>query len=202
VGQYVAACAKDECGYFGEYKSRPLHLMCSSRASAKVPLERFYDRQGPIRCYARRGESSSNHAWISCLTMCGAGFNERVPSKVIHVSADRTTSANARPRPLKRSYAMMGTVTRRVVPLSSLTKPSRLLDINANAILQRRPAAIRPSHKTAELLAKLDARERPGISERDFVRLFYKCECGVYVTRRAFLDHRCLDEIIELTDED
>jgi len=34
---------------------------------------------------------------------------------------------------------------------------------------------MRPSHKTADLLAKLDARERPGIPEADFIRLFRKC---------------------------
>jgi len=42
---------------------------------------------------------------------------------------------------------------------------------------------MRPSQETADLLAKLDARERPGISEVDFVMLFRKC--GVRVLRDA-----------------
>ena len=76
---------------------------------------------------------------------------------------------------------------------------SQSLDINADAIPQRRPPNLRPSHKTAEVLAKLDARERPGITEAEFQRLFYRCECGLYVTRRAFMGHDCLNEIVDLT---
>jgi len=59
---------------------------------------------------------------------------------------------------------------------------------------------MRPSHEMADLLAKLDARERPGISEVDFVTLFRKCECGYHMTRRAFMDHDCLNEVVDLTE--
>lgn len=74
-----------------------------------------------------------------------------------------------------------------------------MLDINEDAIPQRGPPVRLPSHKTAELLAKLDAWERPGISQHDFQHLFYRCECGIYVTRRAFKDHDCLNEVVDLT---
>jgi hypothetical protein len=74
-----------------------------------------------------------------------------------------------------------------------------MADINAGAVLQRPAPARRASHKTAELLHKLDARERPGLSEVDFVRLFQRCECGFYTTRRAFADHDCMNEVIDLT---
>jgi hypothetical protein len=50
-------------------------------------------------------------------------------------------------------------------------------------------------------MAKLDARGNPGISGLDFHMLFYKCECGLYMTRRAFLDHDCLNEVIDLTND-
>ncbi|KIM83846.1 hypothetical protein PILCRDRAFT_6730 [Piloderma croceum F 1598] len=143
AGQFVARCVKDECGYFS-------------------PLERFYDKQGLVRCYAP----------------CAVG--EKVPLKVMHMSETRCMiSATPQSRPLKRTYTM--------------------LDINADAIPQCRPPNLHQSHKTAELLAKLDAREQPSITKAEFQRLFYRCECSLYVTHRAFMDHDCLNEIVDLT---
>jgi hypothetical protein len=56
AGQYVATCAKDECGYFGEsVYPTPSDLRLTRKH--KVPLERFYDKQSPVRSYARRGKS-------------------------------------------------------------------------------------------------------------------------------------------------
>jgi hypothetical protein len=82
-----------------------------------------------------------------------------------------------------------------------LADHSSQADINADAVLQRRAPALRPSNKTAKLLLKLDARERPGISEVDFIKLFRRCECGYYTTRRAFMDHDCLNEVVDLTND-
>ena len=76
-----------------------------------------------------------------------------------------------------------------------------LTDIKLDATLQRPPPALHPSHTTTKLLRKLDARVRPGISEVDFVKLFRRCQCGYYVTRRAFMDHECLNEVVDLTNE-
>jgi hypothetical protein len=74
-----------------------------------------------------------------------------------------------------------------------------MTDINADAVLQRPAPARRAFRRTEELLRKLDARERPGLSEVDFLRLFQKCECGYYTTRRAFEDHDCMNEVVDLT---
>jgi hypothetical protein len=52
------------------------------------------------------------------------------------------------------------------------------------------------------MIAKLDARERPGICEAEFKKLFCRCECGLYMTRRVFMAHSCLNEVIDLTDID
>jgi hypothetical protein len=96
---------------------------------------------------------------------------------------------------------MMGIVARNVVPWITTDRSPHLVDINADAIVQARPPLRRKSRRTTELMAKLDARGNPGISGLDFHTLFYKCECGLYMTRRAFLDHDCLNEVIDLTDD-
>jgi hypothetical protein len=59
AGKYVAGCAKDECGYIGEFPY-VLFWMCvwSSPAVVQAPLEKFYDKLGPIEAYARRGRFS------------------------------------------------------------------------------------------------------------------------------------------------
>jgi hypothetical protein len=41
------------------------------------------------------------------------------------------------------------------------------------------------------MLAKLDATERAGIRESNFLKLFVRCECGYVMTRRSFKDHAC-----------
>jgi len=103
--------------------------------------------------------------------------------------------------PLKRSYAMMGTVARNIVPWIMTDQSPHLVDINADTIIQARPPRRRKPRKTTELMTKLDARGKPGISGLNFHMLFYKCECGLYMTRRAFFDHDCLNEVIDLTDD-
>jgi hypothetical protein len=96
---------------------------------------------------------------------------------------------------------MMGTVARNVVPWIMTDQSPHLVDINSDTIVQARPSLRRKSRKTTELLAKLDTRGKPGISGLDFHMLFYKCECGLYMTRRAFPDHDCLNEVVDLTDD-
>lgn len=58
------------------------------------------------------------------------------------------------------------------------------------------------SKTTSELLDKLDARKQPGITAGEFSKLFGRCECGVIMTQRAFAEHRCRLEIIDLTRDD
>jgi hypothetical protein len=62
-----------------------------------------------------------------------------------------------------------------------------------------------PTHHSktmAELLDKLDARKQPGITAGEFSRLFGRCECGLMMTQRAFGEHRCGVEIVDLTGDD
>jgi len=43
---------------------------------------------------------------------------------------------------------------------------------------------------------------RPGVTGAEFRNLFVRCECELILTRRAFRQHRCSKEIIDLTGED
>jgi len=57
-GEYVAKCAKDECGYLGQFSS-PLQLEENSHQVFHLPvlLERIFSRNGvPVKKYARRGK--------------------------------------------------------------------------------------------------------------------------------------------------
>lgn len=62
-------------------------------------------------------------------------------------------------------------------------------------------------------LLRLDSHARPGLTEREFNRLFAKCNCGLITTRRVFADHSCaaampqlivgsLPTVIDLTSDD
>lgn len=74
-------------------------------------------------------------------------------------------------------------------------------DINAETIPMR--AAGDSDQKTVyEQLAQLDARVLPGIPENQFSGLFARCECGLVTTARAFSDHKCRVNIIDLTHDD
>jgi hypothetical protein len=57
AGKYIAACAKDECGYVGE-SCYVLSCVCvwSSPAVVQAPLETFYNKRGPVEAYAPRGQ--------------------------------------------------------------------------------------------------------------------------------------------------
>jgi hypothetical protein len=55
AGEYVAACAIDECGYFGKRIKHKLHDRMALTGSS-VFMERVYFNRGlPIRRYALRG---------------------------------------------------------------------------------------------------------------------------------------------------
>ena len=43
-----------------------------------------------------------------------------------------------------------------------------------------------------ERLLRLDSVTQPGLSEREFRKLFARCRCGKVTTRRVFKDHICL----------
>ncbi|KIM71671.1 hypothetical protein PILCRDRAFT_830210 [Piloderma croceum F 1598] len=110
-------------------------------------------------------------------------FGERVPPRVKHHSEDLQIglSRAGSSRPLKRTFAM--------------------LDINAETI-PIRAAGYSDQKTVSELLAQLDARVLPGIPENQFSALFARCECGLVTTARAFNDHKCRVNIIDLTRDD
>jgi hypothetical protein len=64
------------------------------------------------------------------------------------------------------------------------------------------PAHVSGGKTVSTLLALLDARLLPGVTEGEFRRLFAKCDCGLVTTQRAFRQHKCLHEVIDLTGED
>jgi hypothetical protein len=130
---------------------------------------------------------------------------ERVPPRVIHISENQgaraqTEVADIPARPLKRTYAMLGK------QCCHLDNPifTHILrtDINEGLVIKRHAPA--PSgHKTAStLLVQLDSRLLPGVTEREFRSLFARCDCGMITTQRAFREHKCLSDIIDLTGDD
>jgi hypothetical protein len=76
-------------------------------------------------------------------------------------------------------------------------------DIN-EAIFPKRRAPSRGVGRStvSELFEKLDARVRPGITKAELKRIIVMCECGLITTRRAFDDHDCQNEVIDLTGDD
>ena len=64
------------------------------------------------------------------------------------------------------------------------------------------PIRIGGRRSTSNLLELLDSRVRPGVTGAEFGNLFVRCECELILTRRAFRQHRCSKEVIDLTGED
>lgn len=78
-----------------------------------------------------------------------------------------------------------------------------MIDINEGTFPKRRaPTRSAGRDNVSDILKRLDARERPGISKAEFKGAFVMCECGLITTRRAFADHDCLNEVIDLTGDD
>jgi hypothetical protein len=79
----------------------------------------------------------------------------------------------------------------------------RSTDINEAIVPKRRaPARVANRSTVSDLLGKLDARMQSGITKAEFKRIFAMCECGLITTRRAFDDHNCQNEVIDLTGDD
>jgi hypothetical protein len=64
-----------------------------------------------------------------------------------------------------------------------------------------KPVRIEGRKNFSNLLELLDSRVRPGVTEIEFRHLFVKCECGYILTKRAFNDHACSREVVDLTDD-
>jgi hypothetical protein len=63
------------------------------------------------------------------------------------------------------------------------------------------PVRVAGRRSVSNLLELLDSRVRPGVTEDEFGVLFVKCECGYILTKRAFKDHACAREVIDLADD-
>jgi hypothetical protein len=158
-------------------------------------MERLYSKVGlPIKYYPCRGMLLLK-LMICVLFILLTELGERIPPRVTHPSESeqirRLRLRTCPPRPLKRSYAMLGMCSQTLHLLSGTKSPS-LKDIEA------RPAPTRQK-TVVKLLAQLDARVQPGITDTEFSALFRQCECGMVTTRGAFSDHKC---IIDLSGDD
>ena len=117
VGQYVASCAKDNCGYLGEFHYLPvvgllvvdlvvLNTSISTNGGILYLAWPIYQGVPSERC-------DEPHALVNKLTYrLYQAFGERVPPPVTHTSEglpSQTVPQGLVPhRPLKRTYAMMG----------------------------------------------------------------------------------------------
>jgi hypothetical protein len=63
------------------------------------------------------------------------------------------------------------------------------------------PIRIVGRRSVSNLLELLDSRVRPGVTDEEFGILFVRCECGLILTRRAFHQHSCSKEVIDLSGE-
>jgi hypothetical protein len=108
AGKYIAACAKDECGYVGE-----------SHLCTFLSVHMVLTRHGPsasgevLQARPRRNLCSPRSVCLTrilrvLLTNGSVVFGERVPPRVMRISETRSLASSANPRPLKRTYAMLG----------------------------------------------------------------------------------------------
>ena len=120
--------------------------------------------------------------------------NERVPPQVTHIS--ERGPLVARPRPLKRMFAMLG--MSHLVPIVRyiVDRFLRSTDINEAIFPKcRAPKRVASRSVVSELLEKLDARVRPGITVAELKRIIAMCERGLITTQRAFDDHDCRNDL-------
>jgi hypothetical protein len=64
------------------------------------------------------------------------------------------------------------------------------------------PIRIQGRRGVSNLLELLDSRVRPGVTETEFRHLFVECACKHIFTRRAYRDHACAKEVIDLTGDE
>jgi len=173
-----------------------------------VVIERLYDREGtPIRNYPRRGKflvTPTVRTSINTSAVALVEYGERVPPQVIHPSENVLVprASGLQPRPLKRTYALLGKFESTIAHdrLHTSTNRPIILDINEHVApaVQAPTQSAKHSPTQTELLQRLDSETRGGITEIQFLRLFAKCECGLITTRRAFENHTC---IIDISDD-
>jgi hypothetical protein len=109
TGMYLASCARDRCGYMGKL---PRHTIVNTFAlMTSVVMDHLYNKSVHIKKYPRRGRSPIGERFEreSFLNLV-IEFGEQVPPRVTHASEGALFQrALGRVRPLKRSFAMLGT---------------------------------------------------------------------------------------------
>jgi len=115
---------------------------------------------------------------------------------------------------LKRQYAVLGRfIYLFIQPFLTYRNLPDINDADADLVSNRdapvrkkakriEPIRIAGWRSTSNLLELLDSRVRPGLRDDEFRHLFVHCECGLILTRRAFREHGCSKEVIDLTGKD
>jgi hypothetical protein len=194
AGKYVASCAEDKCGYFGEREhsdSDRLQITHHMNSVHGGNLQPSWRPKQELRTQTYVFEFMLVKISIDIIRSTSVVVHERAPPLITHKSERR---------PLKRSFAMLG----KTLQLNSLFCAYCILmesaDINApDLVYQRVAPALGRRKSTSELLVRLDS--RAGVTEAQFRGLFARCACGHYSTGRAFKRHVCAGEMIDLTEE-
>jgi hypothetical protein len=74
-----------------------------------------------------------------------------------------------------------------------------------NGVVASVPTYQRPRKRemtVVDRLLALNASTRPGLSEKDFRKLFAKCRCGLVMTQRVFKRHACVEIVYDGDDSD
>jgi hypothetical protein len=73
-------------------------------------------------------------------------------------------------------------------------------DINDSGLIPQRAPVNAGRRTTSDLLELLDSRASSGVTTDEFKRLVVRCtNCRSFTTRRAFRNHTCQQEVIDLT---
>lgn len=82
-------------------------------------------------------------------------------------------------------------VCKSILALSHLTQGIIALNKDAYAGIPTHQPPAGASGTVLDRLLKLDSYTQPGLLEADFMALFSRCTCGLFMTRRVFDNHEC-----------
>jgi hypothetical protein len=175
LGEYVAECPNERCGYFGQLSIAFRDKVSLTRQKI-VPLERKYALYGIlVRAYAPRLFHSKVRNMRAERTEEENIFS---PEQVLTTPRNEQPSTGSS-RPLKRTYAVAG----QQQPLEHQEKTDHCpLDLTNYSTTTSRTKWTK--------FSKLDRMRRPGLCEADFRGLFVKCDaCERITTRNVFRYH-------------
>ena len=146
AGQFVATCAKNECGYFGALSYIVsvdcLHMLLHSTIGKILRQTRPHQMLRPSRYAIVLADGK-----LYLTTHAAPG--ETVPARVTHTSEARVITTASNTRPLKRTYAMLGmNITLFVVFKLIITIPIRRYCRRYPSASPSRPSAISQDERT------------------------------------------------------